>query len=262
MRYFLIILISLLPLISQAELIGQSGHQNVSYQFYAEEIEVPKEISKPSKAKKDDPYPYTTKMKKIKNEMLEAQNRYLLNPTEENTILLQKAIISVYAMGQRASMARIQMLSTHPEYSYRASNPTESNARLIANQKTLEKQRQAAMALAKTHALLFFYKADDQKAIELAPVMVEFAKTYGFLLKGVPLSGQTISSITDNFMDIAHNKAVANSMHIIVLPSLVLLNGQTGQYQPVFFGYAAKNEILQMMYLIQTNFDYKAFFHD
>ena len=116
------ILFSLLTVSSYAEVIIQSGHNNSGYQFYSEEITPPK-LHKPKQKAKPDPYPYTAKMDKIKKEQVETQDRYLINPSQENTIKLQRSIMAVYTMGERAAMAKIQMLSTHPELSYRAFKP-------------------------------------------------------------------------------------------------------------------------------------------
>ena len=142
------------------------------------------------------------------------------------------------------------------------SNPTESNARMIANQTKLDKEHSAVRELAKTRALLFFYDANDPKATSIAPALVQFAKDYHFVFKGVPITNETISGIAQNYSDIPHNRSVAKQMNIGVFPALVLLNPKTGKYQPIFYGYASINEIQKMMYIIQTNFNYKDFFND
>lgn len=243
--------------------ILQSGHHNGGSQFYAQEIVKPKkEPQKFKQSKPIDPFPATTRMNQIKKQMVEIQDEYLLNPTERTTMRLQHAIISMYIMGERASMERQQVLLSHPELSYRASNPTESNARIINNQLKNQKMERAVNQLAKTHGLLFFYSAQDQRAINLAPSLVAFAKAHGFAFKGVPLTNQTLSSIPDNFTDINNNRRITKQLHITSFPTLFLNNPKTGKYQPVFYGYASISEITQMMFIIQTNFNYKDLFND
>lgn len=258
------------PAVAQ-EVIIQEGHNNQGWQFYSEIIPDPALKAVIEKAhsgngkvssKKTDPYPYTTAMEDLRKSFAEIQNRYLLNPTQDNTIAWQKSIIAVEKMGQRAALARVKMLLTHPELSYRASNPTESNARQIANIRHLDKQKQMTREIAKTHVMLFFYDAADQNAESLAPSIAQFADDYGFTFKGMPLTNQTLSAIKDNSNHPISNLNLAHKLGVTVFPAIVLVNPVAGTAQPVAYGYISTNELLEMLYMIGTNYSTEDVFND
>ncbi len=137
----------------------------------------------------------------------------------------------------------------HPELNYAARFSTMNAAAGLYSREHNQKEDTAINQLSKQYGLIFFYKKDVGFSAQMAKLVSNFAKRYGFALIPVSIDGAMSPFLPNTKLD--HGQA--HTMHAKIFPSLYLVNPATGQYKPVFYKYTALDQLRQNLLNIATN---------
>jgi conjugal transfer pilus assembly protein TraF len=141
-------------------------------------------------------------------------------------------------------------LLQYPELDYSVTHPTSALGVALFDSLKIKKDRARVQALARTHGMLFFYRANnpyDQKQI---PIVRNFCEQNHFSLipvsvDGVPSPDLPLSR-TDN--------GQADALGVRFFPALLLVNPKTRKTSPVAYGLTTQDVLTRHLVAIATEF--------
>lgn len=114
-------------------------------------------------------------------------------------------------------------------------------------QQELERQRGANIAaLAKTHALFFFFRGECPYCHQFAPYLRAFETKFGLQVVPVSLDGGVLPA----FPHARADNGIARTLDIKTVPALYLAEPATGKIVPVGFGVLSEGELMERIYAV------------
>ena len=141
-------------------------------------------------------------------------------------------------------------LLQYPQYDYSVTHPTSTIGTHLYDRLKLEKDNAHLKRLAKTHGLLFFYRANnpyDQKQI---PIVLDFCEQHHFSLIPVSVDGTNASALPHSRLD----SGQADALGVRFFPALLLVNPNTRETQPVAFGLTTQDVLTRHLVAVATDF--------
>ncbi len=186
----------------------------------------------------------------IKQGYQEALNQAVIDPNEEN---VKQYLAMQEWMENQSSLFAAQypkVLLDYPQLDSRIQHPTEQLATQVVGEKVSADQRAALKALAQSNGVLFFYRGGNSLDELMAKIMQQFASINQIALIPVSMDGNVSASFPDSRID--HGQAA--KLGVQAFPAVMLVNPDTHQVQPVMYGFATMDELLQRFLLIANNF--------
>jgi conjugal transfer pilus assembly protein TraF len=126
----------------------------------------------------------------------------------------------------------MEVVYTNPHLDYSLKHPTGQMARHIyADQKT-KATKATITKLSKNNGLFFFFKAGCPYCHQFAPIVKQFAATYGWKVIAISLDGSTLPE----FPDAKQNNGIAENLKVQSLPTLLAVNPDSGKVLPLSVG--------------------------
>jgi conjugal transfer pilus assembly protein TraF len=119
--------------------------------------------------------------------------------------------------------------------------PVNARALQVYEEERGAERSERVMALARTHALFFFFRSDCPYCHAFAPVLERFAREHGLQVMPVSLDGGGIAPFdafrTDN--------GIARTLGVERVPAVFLAEPGSRTVQPVGFGVLSEEQLLQ-----------------
>ncbi len=193
----------------------------------------------------------TEEMKALQAVLIEAKNKAVLYPTEENIahyVAMQNQITNNsrdFAKGWQA------MLLNHPELNFQVSHPTNQVGRQVYLDQKNVSQDEAIHEFFKDKGLYFFFRSTCPYCQKFAPILKNFADRYQITVLPISLDGIGLAE----FPNFKTDQGQAKKFNVTVEPSLFVVDPKAGKAMPVAYGLLSEEALQQRIYDIATQFN-------
>lgn len=118
-------------------------------------------------------------------------------------------------------------------------HPINDHAARIFNDQQLAREEAVLRTLARTHGLWFFFRGGCPFCHEFAPVLKQFAATYGFQVIPVSLDGAALPE----FPYPKRSVEAGLKLQVDTVPAVFLVNPRTRDIHPVAYGFVSIPEL-------------------
>lgn len=200
--------------------------------------------------KKIVPQDPVKQMDALKATIQRAMDNAILNPTDDNVknyIALQNQLSN-----QSSIFANVwqKVLLENPELNYSLVHPTNNLAKQVDTDLHHQEEDKAIARLAKESGLFFFYKSTCPYCQKFAPIVKDFAQTYGLTVIPITLDGISLPDFPDSKID----NGQAAKFHVTLEPSLFAVNPYTHIAYPISYGLISQEDLRQRVLDIARNF--------
>lgn len=214
---------------------------------------LPKE--KPKNAQKTNSTPFaslsfTDKDAVLKFYTLEALHkvRHTHNIEDERKFLS----LQNYWLKEAAIHGKINQLTLlkYPEYDFSITHPTSNLGVKLQDAIKYKSNIQNIKSLAKTAALMFFYKGANPIDRQQIQVLLDFCKRYDFKLLPVSMDGRISKYLPNSKVD----KGQAKHLGVRYFPAILIVNPKTKTIVPVAFGLTTQDVLTERLGAITREF--------
>lgn len=205
-------------------------------------VAVPPVPAKPE----EDPNDPLVQMKQVQEAIDRAQARAVLNPTPANVQAFM--VVNAQAQAQAAQFAETwqQVLWQTPQLDYRTVKPADDQAIHAFNDAKLAINEQFLREASQQYGLFFFFRSTCPYCHKLAPILKQFAATYGFQIMPVSLDGKGLAE----FPDFKTSQQIALELKVEAVPAIFLVNPRKRDIQPISYGFITWDELRSRIYTV------------
>lgn len=184
----------------------------------------------------------------------ELRNIAIIRPTERNIrsyLAVQAEVIdkaSVFAdVAQRVIWA-------NPEFDYTVTGrPVNAKALEVFDRAQIGAREGVAMALARDHALFFFFRSDCPYCHQFGPYLKEFEAKFGLAVVPISVDG---GPLLPAYPNPKVDNGIARSLDVREVPALFLVEPRSGKIVPIGYGVLSESELLERLQVVsQPNAD-------
>ncbi len=184
----------------------------------------------------------------------ELRNIAIIRPTERNIrnyLAVQAEVIdkaSVFAdVAQRVMWA-------NPEFDYTVTGrPVNAKALEVFDRDQINARQGTAIALAKDHALFFFFRSDCPYCHQFGPYLKEFEAKFGLAVVPISVDG---GPLLPAYPNPKIDNGIARSLDVREVPALFLVEPRSGKIVPIGYGVLSESELLERLQVVsQPNAD-------
>jgi conjugal transfer pilus assembly protein TraF len=184
----------------------------------------------------------------------ELRNIAIIRPTERNIrnyLAVQAEVIdkaSVFAdVAQRVMWA-------NPEFDYTVTGrPVNAKALEVFDRDQINARQGTAIALAKDHALFFFFRSDCPYCHQFGPYLKEFEAKFGLAVVPISVDG---GPLLPAYPNPKIDNGIAQSLDVREVPALFLVEPRSGKIVPIGYGVLSESELLERLQVVsQPNAD-------
>lgn len=143
-----------------------------------------------------------------------------------------------------------ETLLQYPEYDFSVTHPTSSIGTSLHDSLIHQQHQTRLLQLAKTHGLLFFYRANnpyDQKQI---PILRDFCSQFHFTLIPISVDGTRAPDLPNSRLD----NGQADALGVRYFPAVLLVNPATQESKPIAYGLTTQDVLTQHLIAVATHF--------
>ena len=187
----------------------------------------------------DDQKDPISQMNAVRATVERAQAKMVLHPTKEN--VKNYIVVQNKVSGNAAELSKTwrEVLLENPDLDFSLVHPTNNAARQVENDLTSKKELAAIQALAKSSGLFFFYRSTCPYCVRFAPILKEFAETYGLTVIPITTDGISLPEFPNSYP----NHGQAAKFQVKVEPALFIVNPYTHQAIPVSYGLTSEADL-------------------
>lgn len=175
----------------------------------------------------------------------ELRNIAIIRPTErniQNYLAVQAEVIdkaSVFAdVAQRVIWA-------NPEFDYTVTGrPVNAKALEVFDREAIGAREGATMALAKDHALFFFFRSDCPYCHQFGPYLKEFEAKFGLAVVPISIDG---GPLLPAFPNPRIDNGIGRTLEVREVPALFLVEPVSGRIVPIGYGVLSESELLERL---------------
>jgi len=179
-----------------------------------------------------------------------ALNEAVLTPTKDNVshyISLQNQLTHHAEKFEKYWKAA---LLEHPELDYSLKHPTNNIAKQVESDQENLHENAVIHELAKKSGLFFFYRSSCPYCVRFAPIVKDFAETYGITVIPITTDGISLPEFPNSYP----NQGQAEKFHVTVEPALYAVNPYTHQAFPIAYGLTSEADLKKRVLDIATHF--------
>lgn len=199
----------------------------------------------------DDEENPITQMNAVRATIERALNKAVLNPSRDNVknyISLQNQMAAKANQFDHSWQA---VLLENPELNYSLIHPTNNLAKQVESDQTHLFEENAIRQLAKNYQLYFFYRSTCPYCQRFAPIVRDFAASYGFNTLAITTDGISLPEFPDSYADQGESQIYG----ITVEPALFMVNPITHKAIRIATGLTSQDEIKQNIVALLTHFE-------
>lgn len=207
----------------------------------------PKNSDDPDDAENDP----ITQMNAVRATVQRALNNAVINPTKQNVknyIELQNQVANHANEFNHNWQA---VLLENPELNYSISHPTNNLAKQVEYDQIHVKEEGIVREFAKNYQLYFFYKSTCPYCQRFAPILKDFAQSYGFNILPITMDGISLPEFSDSYVD----QGESQIYNVTVEPTLFAVNPITHKALRIATGLTSQSEIKKNIIALLTNFE-------
>lgn len=180
-----------------------------------------------------------SKMNSVRATIEQAKDNMVLNPTKEN--VKQYIEIQNKVSNNAANLSKTwqEVLLENPELDFTLIHPTNNVAKQVENDLQTKKENVAIAQLAKSSGLFFFYRSTCPYCVRFAPILKEFAETYGIHVVAITTDGISLPEFPQSYPD----QGQAAKFRVKAEPALFVVNPYTHQAIPVSYGLTSEADL-------------------
>jgi len=191
-----------------------------------------------------------TQLGAVRARIEEAKAKAVLYPTEEN---IRDYITIQNQLGEHSQQFERtwkEVLLQHPMLNYSLKHPTNNIAKRVESDQEKIKEEQVIRELAKKSGLFFFYRSSCPYCVRFAPIVKDFAETYGITVVPITTDGIALPEFPRSYPD--HGQA--EKFHVTVEPALFAVNPYTHKAFPIAYGLTSEADLKKRILDIATQF--------
>lgn len=170
----------------------------------------------------------------------QARKVAIMNPTEAN--LKRYIELQEVAMTKSATFTdqwqRVIWQNPQLDYSQHG-RPTNQLATQQYDHTRQQQKADAIKQLAGENGILFVFRSDCPYCHAMAPIMKQFAETYGVRVMPVTLDGRGINLFPNALPD----NGIAAKLNVQSVPAIYIMDTKTNQFKPIGFGVMAQTTL-------------------
>lgn len=173
-------------------------------------------------------------LKRLGEEMEEAEAQAILNPTTDNVKHAIQMKKQVLALTQTYADRYEQIVWKNPDLDYTLERPMRTDTLFASSPLRKERLYENLREAAKNNALIYVFRSDCPYCKKFSPMLKEFAAQHGYSILPVSMDGQGVSEFPYPKRDLSMLKA--RGMMPQVVPALYLVNPRKDVVEAVGFG--------------------------
>lgn len=208
----------------------------------------PKESDDSDEGSENDPI---TKMNAVRATVQRALNNAVINPSKENVknyIVLQNQVANHANQFNHNWQA---VLLDNPELNYSLLHPTNNLAKQVEYDQNHVAEEKIVRQLAQNYQLYFFYRSTCPYCQRFAPIVKDFAETYGFNVLPITTDGISLPEFPDSYI----NQGESQIYNVTVEPTLFAVNPVTHKAIRIATGLTSQSEIKKNIVALTTHFE-------
>lgn len=176
------------------------------------------------------------------------RNIAIIRPTEHNLrnyLAIQAEVIdkaSVFAdVAQRVIWA-------NPDFDYTVTGrPVNAKALEVYDRAALDVREGTALALARDHALFFFFRSDCPYCHQFGPYLKAFEAKFGLTVVPISVDG---GPLLPTFPTPRIDNGIAHTLDVRQVPALFLVAPESGRIVPIGYGVLSESELLERLQVV------------
>lgn len=194
----------------------------------------------------EDPSDPLVQMKQVQEAIERAQARAVLDPTPANVQAFMVANAQAQAQAARFAETWQQVLWQTPQLDYRLVKPADDQAIHAFNDAKLAINEQFLREASQRYGLFFFFRSTCPYCHKLAPILRQFAATYGFHILPVSLDGKGLPE----FPAFQTSQQIALELKVEAVPAIFLVEPNKRDIQPISYGFITWDELRTRIYTV------------
>lgn len=178
-------------------------------------------------------------MNAVRATISRAKDQMVLNPTKENVKNYINIQNQVSQNATKVGQTWQEVLLENPEMNYSLVHPTNNLAKQVENDVESANENEALKEFAKRSGLFFFYRSTCPYCVRFAPIVKEFAESYGITVVPITTDGVSLPEFPKSFTD----QGQAVKFNVKVEPALFAVNPYTHQAIPLAYGLTSEVDI-------------------
>jgi len=178
----------------------------------------------------------------------ELRNIAIIRPTESNIrnyLAVQAEVIDKASLF--ADVAQ-RVIWANPEFDYTVTGrPVNAKALEVFDRAQIDARESSAMALAKDHALFFFFRSDCPYCHQFGPYLREFEAKFGLTVVPISVDGGPLLPV---FPNPKIDNGIARALHVREVPALFLVEPRGGKIVPIGYGVLSESELLERLQVV------------
>lgn len=196
---------------------------------------------------KNDP---VSQMNAIRATVDRALNEAVLNPTKETVSHYINLQNQVNQHAEKFEKHWKAALLGQPQLDYSLKHPTNNIAKQVEHNQESLNENTVIRELAKKSGLFFFYRSSCPYCVRFAPIVKDFAETYGITVIPITTDGISLPEFPHSYP----NQGQAEKFHVKVEPALFAVNPYTHQAFPIAYGLTSEADLKRRILDIATHF--------
>jgi conjugal transfer pilus assembly protein TraF len=178
----------------------------------------------------------------------ELRNIAIIRPTEPNIrnyLAVQAEVIDKASLF--ADVAQ-RVIWANPEFDYTVTGrPVNAKALEVFDRAQIDARESAAIALAKDHALFFFFRSDCPYCHQFGPYLREFEAKFGLTVVPISVDGGPLLPV---FPNPKIDNGIARALDVREVPALFLVEPRGGKIVPIGYGVLSESELLERLQVV------------
>ena len=178
----------------------------------------------------------------------ELRNIAIIRPTEANIrnyLAVQAEVIDKASMF--ADVAQ-RVIWAHPEFDYTVTGrPVNAKALEVFDRDQMNAREGTATALARDHALFFFFRSDCPYCHQFGPYLREFEAKFGLTVVPISVDG---GPLLPAFPNPKIDNGIARALDVREVPALFLVEPHSGRIVPIGYGVLSESELLERLQVV------------
>ncbi|MBX3709464.1 MAG: type-F conjugative transfer system pilin assembly protein TraF [Gammaproteobacteria bacterium] len=210
----------------------------------------PKNNNEDDEVEASDP---VVQMDAVRSTIKRALDQAVLYPTKENIKNYKIVQDQLSRQAEKFSNKWKEVLLENPELDYSLIHPTNNAGRMIESDQNHAKEDTAIKQLASTSGLFFFYHSTCPYCRSFAPIVKQFAESYGIKVIPITTDGISLPEFPNSYI----NQGQAQRFGVRVEPALFAVNPYTERAFPITYGLISLSDLKRKVYEIATGFGEK-----
>lgn len=213
------------------------------------EPDPPKAVPPTTPPKQPRKAPELVELERLQKQLEDARKIAVIRPTEQNVLRYMRLEADVVRRATKFSEVAQRLGWTNAELDMSLEGrPVNPLALQAYNQKTSADAETAIGALARDHAIFFFFRSDCPYCHVYAPVLERFASSYGIMVVPISVDGGAVPPFESPRAD----NGISRTLNVSQVPATFLAQPTTGVITPIGFGVLSTDQLVNRLTTIAS----------